>query len=101
MDFTPGGTITLEVESMPFFWESSNGGLNTEEQNLRVSLEQARQEWLAARVYFDSVTDPELVDHAIFVIQATEKKYEFMLRQARLMGLKEAHVIGNTYQMLG
>lgn len=55
---------------------------------LRDAVERARQDWLQARSYFDNVTDPDLVDHAIFLIEATEKKYVYLLKQARAEGLK-------------
>lgn len=53
------------------------------------AVEEARREWVTARMYFDSVTDPDLVDHAIFAIQAAERKYMYLLRQAKAQGLAE------------
>ncbi|MGI6093248.1 MAG: DUF2508 family protein [Veillonellaceae bacterium] len=50
-------------------------------------VEQARQEWLAAQSYYDTVSDKDLVDHAVFLMQATEKKYMYLLKQARQMGV--------------
>ncbi len=46
----------------------------------------AREEWLAARALFENVSDPDLVDHAIHLITATEKKYAYLLRQAKADG---------------
>ncbi|MCL4423990.1 MAG: YaaL family protein [Firmicutes bacterium] len=43
----------------------------------------AHQEWLAAQNYFENVSDPELVDHAIYLLEAAERKYVYLLRQAR------------------
>ncbi len=51
------------------------------------AVEQARREWVTARLYFESVTDPDLVDHAIYSIEAAERKYMYLLRQARAQGL--------------
>lgn len=51
------------------------------------SVETARREWLVARAYFDSVTDPDLIDHAIFSIEAAEKKYMYLLKRAKDMEL--------------
>ncbi|HEY8425351.1 MAG TPA: DUF2508 family protein [Limnochordales bacterium] len=45
-------------------------------------VEQARREWMAAQNEFDSVTDPDLVDHAIFAMQAAERRYVYLLRLA-------------------
>lgn len=50
------------------------------------AVEAARREWLSARAYFDNVTDADLVDHAIFTIEAAEKKYMYLLKQAREFG---------------
>ena len=51
------------------------------------SLEAARREWKYANLYFNCVTDPDLIDHAIFYMGATEKKYIYLLKRAREEGL--------------
>lgn len=48
------------------------------------AVELARREWIACRAYFDCVSDPELVDHAIYAVQAAERKYMYLLRKAKL-----------------
>lgn len=50
-------------------------------------LEAAWRDWQYAKNYFDSVTDPDLIDHAIFYMGATEKKYVYLLKQAREKGI--------------
>ena len=50
-------------------------------------LEQAWREWRHARLYFNIVTDPDLIDYAIFNMGATEKKYIYLLKQARETGI--------------
>lgn len=50
-------------------------------------VEQARQEWLAAQSYYNTVTDKDLVDHAVYLMQAAEKKYMYLLKQARQSGV--------------
>lgn len=50
-------------------------------------LEQAWWDWKRARLYFDNVTDPDLIDFAIFNMGASEKKYIYLLKQARETGL--------------
>ncbi|MGE5582957.1 MAG: YaaL family protein [Bacillota bacterium] len=54
---------------------------------LMEDLESARREWKHARLYFNSVTDPDLIDYAIFYMGATEKKYVYLLKQAREIGM--------------
>ncbi|HHT72862.1 MAG TPA: YaaL family protein [Firmicutes bacterium] len=58
------------------------------ERLLIEQVEQARQEWLAARSYFDNVTDTVLIDHAILSLQAAERKYVYLLDQAKRSGVR-------------
>jgi hypothetical protein len=60
----------------------------TKVPELKELVERARRDWLQARAYFDNVTEPDLVDHAIYCIEAAERKYMYLLKQARLQGLK-------------
>ncbi|WP_078811038.1 DUF2508 family protein [Selenihalanaerobacter shriftii] len=43
----------------------------------------ARQEWLEARQYFERVNDPDLIDYAIYSLEAAESKYNYLLKEAR------------------
>lgn len=47
-------------------------------------VEQARQEWLNAKSYFDNVVDPDLVDYAVYSVEAAERKYMYLLKKARI-----------------
>lgn len=51
---------------------------------LRDEIEKARAEWQAAQEYFEMVTDPELIDFAIFNLEAARRRYSYLLKQARL-----------------
>lgn len=55
----------------------------TELEKLQVEIEQAREEWAIARQHIDHVSDPELIDHAIYYLEAAERKYGFLLREAK------------------
>lgn len=46
-------------------------------------VEKARQEWLCAQNYYNAVSDRDLVDHAVYTMQAAEKKYMYLLKKAR------------------
>lgn len=75
----------------PFQWNNSQfGSIN---DNLLELLEQARREWNHAKIYFNNVTDPDLIDHAIFYMGATEKKYIYLLKRARETGLNTERFI--------
>ncbi len=52
-------------------------------------LEQVRaafREWRAVEQYFQQVTDPSLVDHAIYLLKAAEEKYHACLARVRSRG---------------
>ena len=46
-------------------------------------VEKARIEWEEAQALFNEVKEPELVDHAIYAMEATERKYIYLLKEAR------------------
>lgn len=46
-------------------------------------VEQARQEWHGARQRFEQISDPDLIDHAIYAIESTERRYMYLLKKAR------------------
>ena len=56
-------------------------------QNLPDAIEQARREWHCAQNYYNSVSDTDLVDHAVYLMQAAEKKYTYLLKKARQEGV--------------
>jgi|AGTN01.3.fsa_nt_gi Protein of unknown function (DUF2508). len=43
----------------------------------------AYSDWQAAENYFDNVADPDLIDYAIYDMEAAKKKYVYMLKKAR------------------
>ena len=53
------------------------------ESSLVYLVERARQEWEQAKVLFNEAEDPELVDHAIYAMQAAERKYIYLLKKAQ------------------
>lgn len=65
-----------------------------EEDLVKQAVENARRELLAARSYFDNVSDPDMVDHAIYALQAAEKKYTYLLKYAREKGYRQQYLWG-------
>ena len=55
----------------------------TELDKLRTELEAARKEWATAQRHIDYVSEPELIDHAIYYLEAAERKYGYLLREAK------------------
>ncbi len=58
-------------------------GLSGQEQQWWSSVDEAHREWKEAEAYFQNVSDPALVDHAIHLLAAAEKKYSYLLDQVR------------------
>lgn len=46
-------------------------------------VKRAYAEMKAAENYFDNVDDPDLIDFAIYDLEAAKKKYSYMLKKAR------------------
>lgn len=59
-----------------------------QEHKLIYAVDNARKEWNYARDLFNQVDEPELVEHAIYAIEAAEKKYMYLLKEARNMGCR-------------
>lgn len=57
-------------------------------------VQKAREEWLDAKRFFEEVTDPMLIDHAIYRMESAEKRYTYLLRIA-----SEEKVVNNHIQL--
>jgi hypothetical protein len=70
----------------------------TEEDRLFEEIEAARKEWKIACEQINYVSDPDLIDHAIFSLEAAERKYGYLLRQAkkRYAAQKQAATVKST-----
>lgn len=60
----------------------------SEEDEILNGLRKAQQEWKMKEEYFDSVTDPDLIDHAIYELKASKIKYIYFLKRAKEIGNK-------------
>lgn len=54
-----------------------------DKNDLYISLENARKEWEEAKNIFENVSEPDLVDYAIYNVEAAEKKYVYLLRKIK------------------
>lgn len=73
--------ITTRVRGM--VGEFFGAPLTDGSEALAEELAQAKSEWVQAQNYFQNVTDPALVDHAVYLLEAAEAKYTYLLKQAR------------------
>lgn len=54
---------------------------------IRKALNAAKKEWSIAQEYFNLVSEPDLIDYAIFNEKACEKKYMYLLKQAKKLNI--------------
>lgn len=43
----------------------------------------ALEQWHAAENYFNSINDPDLVEYALYEVEAARRKYEYLMRKLR------------------
>ncbi|HYF92906.1 MAG TPA: DUF2508 family protein [Symbiobacteriaceae bacterium] len=53
------------------------------EESLHHQVNAAHRDWVTAQQYFQCVSEPELVDHAVHAIIAAEQRYKLLLRKLR------------------
>ena len=58
-----------------------------ERQKLLREIAEAKRSWQIAQKKLDYVLEPDQIDYAIFALEAAEKRYEMLLRQAKKMRL--------------
>lgn len=61
-----------------------------EENAYSYDVKRAYADWQAAENYFENVADPDLVDFAIYDMEAAKKKYVYMLKKARAEYIEQA-----------
>lgn len=52
------------------------------------SIYEATQDIHDAQNFFDNVTESELIDHAIYRLEAAKTKYSFLIKKAKDIGIK-------------
>jgi len=62
--------------------ERTDPNKNSQEyvEPLKIELWKAKEEWDNARSFFNQVAEPDLVDYAIFEMEAAERKYMQLLK---------------------
>lgn len=61
---------------------------NFENQEFIRLVDLARQEMLNAERFFEEVNDPDLVDYAIYTMEAARKRYVYLLKQAKMNNIR-------------
>ncbi|MFZ5967193.1 MAG: YaaL family protein [Bacillota bacterium] len=72
-----------------FYARIVNGeDFRSEEDKMVDTIRSAHEEWRNAEAYFESVTDPDLVDYAIYRVEAARTRYTYLMKLAREMNVK-------------
>ncbi len=66
--------------------------INTEGKNENKAfidlVDKAHNEWKSAEQFFENVTDPDLIDHAIYKVEAAKSRYTYLLKKAKEEGIR-------------
>lgn len=73
-----------------FYAKVINGAdLRSENEKMIDNIRIAHEEWKNAEAYFQNVTDDDLVDYAIYRVQAAKTRYVYLMKLAREMGIRD------------
>lgn len=81
--------ITNILIKIKNYFENEQPIISEQSKSIMELVEEAKREWLAAKEYFENVSDPDLIDYAIHSIEATEKRYNYLLKKVKQMNLEE------------
>lgn len=59
-----------------------------EDEKLLEMIKEAHKEWKNSETFFDNATDPDLIDYAIFKVEANRTKFRYLIKQAKEKGLQ-------------
>lgn len=59
-----------------------------ENKELAQCVIKAHEDWQSAENFFHSVSDPDLIDHAIYKLEASKARYVYLLKQAKAEGIR-------------
>lgn len=74
-------------EFLRFTFKNKNMGLPTGRDLLIREIVKAKADWTAAQQKLDHVTEIDQIDYAIYALEAAEKRYEMLIRQAKKTNL--------------
>jgi hypothetical protein len=57
--------------------------IKQENDEMLESIQKAQKEWMDKENYFEYATDPDLVDFAIYEVEASKRKYAYLLKLAK------------------
>lgn len=54
------------------------------QSNREVSISEALSMWHAAQEYFQNVSDPDLIEYAIYDLETAKRRYMYLLKRVRV-----------------
>ena len=81
-------TYTLKIYKDAVMYNLKSTPKEKDDQKIINSIHHAIEEWYTAQQFFENVSEPELVDYAVYNLEASRKKYIYLLKKAKDMGVK-------------
>ncbi|WP_425446846.1 YaaL family protein [Dethiothermospora halolimnae] len=78
---------TLNNKFKSFFSRNNINEQKDDDKDLLYMLNRAHEDWQDAEDYFNNVTESDLIDYAVFKLEATKKRYSYLLKEARKKGI--------------
>jgi hypothetical protein len=60
---------------------------SNEANELIEAIDKAKKEWVNTQLVFNWVEEPELVDYAVYAMEAAERRYIYLLNKAKKLGV--------------
>ncbi len=80
--------VSLAIQAYNRFDTDEKPDEMSEEELLLREIEQTKKELRDSENYFNNVTDPSLLEHASYLLEANERKFRYLLSTARRKGIK-------------
>lgn len=81
------GALFDYLKEMAAAKEEYSDCFNYENYELINEVRKTMKELKDAEIYFQNVTDPDLVDHAIYKLESLRKKYIYLIKKAKKDGI--------------
>ncbi|SDS70643.1 Protein of unknown function [Paenibacillaceae bacterium GAS479] len=75
-----GRVETLAVSSVEAGRDDIGGA------ELLAEIREAHRDWINAQYHFEQALGSDQIDYAVYAIEATQRRYEMLLRQAKRLG---------------
>lgn len=89
MDMKGYGLLKRLFQFREIYSEAELRDPETDRNVLLKSIRQARQDWLSAVSNFEQADDSDLIDYYIYKMKACQVRYNYLLKKAKEIGLKQ------------